>query len=774
MSLVTRNDAPVTDIDESDLAVRPPQHHAAGLPAVTVALNRGVSQAGILRTAQALSRLNHKGGFDCPGCAWPESAGRRRPAEFCENGAKAVAEESTLRTVGPDFWAAHPVSELLQRSEFWLGSQGRLTDPMVIREGSDNYEPISWDDAFALIGRQLRATSPSRAAFYTSGRTSNEAAYTYQLMARAYGTNNLPDCSNMCHESSGTALSRTIGIGKGSVSLADIHVADLILVVGQNPGTNHPRMLSALTEAKANGARIVAVNPLPEAGLFRFRDPQTLTGLVKGGTELADDFLQIKLGGDLALFQALGHLLIAAEDAAPGTVVDTDFVASSTEGYQAYAAARRLIDWDSITEATGLPREQIEQLAMHLASSKATIICWAMGLTQHKHSVPTLQEVVNLLLIRGMIGKPGAGVCPVRGHSNVQGDRTMGIWELMPESFLAALDAEHGIAAPRPHGFDTVDTLNAMAAGEIDVFIGLGGNFVSATPDSAATEASMSRVGLTVQISTKPNRSHLVHGKVGVILPTLGRSDRDDGHPGGAQFVSVEDSMSVVHSSRGRLAPVSDRLLAEPVIVCRMARALLGAEHPVDWEAMAADYDVIRDHISRVVPGFQQYNERVRVKEGFVLPHPPRDSRSFATASGKAQITVNELSWPRVPEGRLLLQTMRSHDQYNTTIYGLDDRYRGISQARRVVLVSPADITALGLVDRQLVDVVSEFDTPAGTEYRRAANFRVISYPTAQGNAAAYYPEANVLVPTNSVADESGTPTSKAVVIKLEAAAAGA
>src|SRR6478609_769698 len=514
MSPGIRAGAPVADIDEIDLAVTPPQHQTAGIPAVTVALNRGIAQAGMVRTAQALSRLNHRGGFDCPGCAWPDPQGRRRPAEFCENGAKAVAEESTLRTVGTDFFAAHPVSELLQRSEFWLGSQGRLTEPMVIREGSDNYEPITWDGAFQLIAKHLRATTPDRAAFYTSGRTSNEAAYVYQLMARSYGTNNLPDCSNMCHESSGTALLRTIGIGKGSVSLADIHLADLILVVGQNPGTNHPRMLSALTEAKAHGAHIVAVNPLPEAGLFKFRDPQTVNGLVGGGTELADDFLQIKLGGDLALFQALGHLLITAEDAAPGSVVDTAFVRTSTEGYDAYARARRTIDWAAIAEATGLPRPQIEALARRLAASKATIVCWAMGLTQHKHAVPTLQETVNVLLIRGMIGKPGAGVCPVRGHSNVQGDRTMGIWEAMPEWFLAALDAEHGITAPRPPGYDTVGTLNAMAAGDIDVFVGLGGNFVSATPDTGATESAHRRVGLTVQISTKPNRAHLVHGRV--------------------------------------------------------------------------------------------------------------------------------------------------------------------------------------------------------------------------------------------------------------------
>jgi len=767
-----RTDAPTPDIDEAHLKVGPPQHHAAGLKAVTVALERGIEQAGLVRTTKALSRLNHRNGFDCPGCAWPEPMGKRRPAEFCENGAKAVAEESTLRTVAADFFAAHSVPELLQRSEYWLSSQGRLTSPMVLREGSTHYEPISWGDAFALISTHLQNTVPDRAVFYTSGRTSNEAAFLYQLMIRSYGTNNLPDCSNMCHESSGAALTEAIGIGKGSVSLDDLHHADLVLVIGQNPGTNHPRMLTALSETKHNGGHIVAINPMPEAGLFNFRDPQTVGGVIGGGTDLADDFLQIKIGGDLALFQALGHLLVTAEDTNPGSVLDLDFVTGSTCGYELYAQARRTIDWAEIDAVTGLDRSQIQALANRLISSKRTIICWAMGLTQHKNSVPTVRELVNLLLIRGMIGKPGAGVCPVRGHSNVQGDRTMGIWEKMPESFLAALDAEFSITSPRKPGFDTVDTLRAMRTADVDVFIGMGGNFAAATPDTMATEIGLSKVGLTVQISTKLNRSHLVHGVVGLILPTLGRSDNDDAHPGGAQFVTVEDSMSVVHSSRGRLTPVSDTLLAEPVIVAQMARALLGPAHPVDWEAMAADYDLIRDHIARVIPGFEDFNTRVRTKNGFVLPHPPRDTRTFATPSGKAQITVNELSYPKVPAGRLILQTLRSHDQYNTTIYGLDDRYRGISDARKVIMVNPDDLDELGLADRQLVDIISEWPgDPLHAPARIAADFRVVAYPTTRGSAAAYYPEANVLIPTDSVADTSGTPTSKSIIIRLQPAA---
>ena len=761
--------APRSDIDEADLQVGPPEHHAAGVRAVTVALERGIEQAGLMRTAKALTRLNHRKGFDCPGCAWPEPQGRRRPAEFCENGAKAVAEETTLRTVTPDFFAAHSVPELLGRTDFWLGNQGRLTSPMVLREGDEHYTPISWDASFALIAAHLNATTPDRAIFYTSGRTSNEAAFLYQLLVRSYGSSNLPDCSNMCHESSGSALTEAIGIGKGSVSLADIHEADLVLVVGQNPGTNHPRMLTALSETKHNGGHIVAVNPLPEAGLFNFRDPQTVAGVIGGGTELADDFLQIKIGGDLALFQALGHLLVTAEDQAPGSVLDTDFVRKSTNGYEEYATARRSIDWDEIDAATGLERAQIEQLAQRLIASERTIICWAMGLTQHKNSVPTLKELTNLLLIRGMIGKPGAGVCPVRGHSNVQGDRTMGIWEKMPEKFLSALDAEFGITSPRTHGFDTVDALRAMGRGNVDVFVGMGGNFASATPDTAATENALRSIGLTVQISTKLNRSHLVHGRTALILPTLGRSDLDDAHPGGAQFVSVEDSMSAVHPSRGRLDPVSDELLAEPVIICRLARVLLGTGHPVAWEAMAADYDVIRDHVSRVIPGFEDYNRRIRTKNGFVLPHPPRDTRTFSTPSGRAEITVNELTYPKVPAGRLLLQTLRSHDQYNTTIYGLDDRYRGISDARRVVMINPADLAAFGLVDRQMVNVISEWPTADGITERVAENFRVVAYPTTKkGSAAAYYPEANVLIPTDSVADTSGTPTSKSVIVRLQ------
>ncbi|GHE80460.1 formate dehydrogenase subunit alpha [Amycolatopsis deserti] len=755
---------PDGEIDEAELRVGEVHDHAAGMTAVGVSLKRAYEQMGVARTVMTLPLLNQRHGFDCPGCAWPESQGRRKPAEFCENGAKAVAEEATTRRVTREFFAAHPIAELATKTDYWLGQQGRLTEPMVLRPGGTHYEPISWEAAFALMAGELNAmTSPDEALFYTSGRTSNEAAFLYQLFGRSLGTNNLPDCSNMCHESSGAALTETIGIGKGSVSLADLHGADLILVVGQNPGTNHPRMLSALEEAKRGGASIISVNPLPEAGLMRFKDPQGVRGVLGGGTALTDVFCQIRLGGDLAFFKAIAARLFALEEQAPGTVLDREFLDRHTHGFDPYRVQARDVDEKELLAATGLTSELLDEVAVRFARAERIVLCWAMGLTQHKHSVPTIRKAVNLLLLRGMIGKPGAGVCPVRGHSNVQGDRTMGICEKMPESFLAALDAEFGITSPRKHGYDTVDGIRAMARGEIRVFMGMGGNFARATPDTQVTEAALRRCLLTVQVSTKLNRSHLATGDTALILPTLGRTERD---PSG--FVTVEDSMSVVHRSRGRLRPASGHLLSEPVIVCRLARATLGAGHPGPWEEFETGYDRVREAIARVVPGCEDYNTRVRGRNGFVLPHPPRDSREFPTTTGKAHLTVNELTYPRVPEGRLLLQTLRSHDQYNTTIYGLSDRYRGIENARRVVMVHPGDLGQLGLRDGQTVDLVSEWTD--GTE-RRVTAFRVVAYPTARGCAAAYYPETNPLVPLDSVADTSNTPASKSVVVRLEPAA---
>ncbi|MDG3013225.1 FdhF/YdeP family oxidoreductase [Speluncibacter jeojiensis] len=759
---------PDKDIDERDLSVHERKQWAAGVPAVAVSMKRDVEQMGPVRTARTLLRINQRDGFDCPGCAWPERHGGRKIAEFCENGAKAVAEEATLRRVTPAFFADHSVADLAGKTDYWLGQQGRLTHPMVLREGETHYAPISWGEAFELIADELRSLdSPDEAIFYTSGRTSNEAAFVYQLLVRSFGTNNLPDCSNMCHESSGSALGAAIGIGKGSVTVEDVENADLIIIAGQNPGTNHPRMLTVLESAKRKGANIIAVNPLPEAGLLRFKDPQRPSGVIGKGVALADQYLQIRIGGDLALFQGLGRLLAEAEDAAPGTVFDRDFIADHTAGFDEYLAHLREVDLGEVLTATGLSEQQIRTMAEAMAASKRTVICWAMGLTQQAKAVDTIGEAVNLLLLRGMIGKPGAGVCPVRGHSNVQGDRTMGIWEQMPESFLTALESEFGIDCPREHGHDTVAALRAMRDGKAKVFIGMGGNFVSATPDTAVTEAGLRQCALTVQVSTKLNRSHVVHGEVALILPTLGRTEADV-QATGDQQVSVEDSMSMVHLSHGRLEPASPYLRSEVSIVCRLAVALLGPDHPVPWAEFEANYDTIRDSIARVVPGFDDFNARVRLPDGFVLPHPPRDSREFHTDTGKANFSVNELSWVPTPPGRLILQTMRSHDQFNTTIYGLEDRYRGVSGGRKVVFVNADDIAELGLTDGALVDLVSEWPVDGTVEERRVEGFRVVAYSTPRGNAAAYYPETNPLVPLDHVAERSNTPVSKAIVVRLE------
>ncbi|GAB2804871.1 FdhF/YdeP family oxidoreductase [Actinoallomurus bryophytorum] len=750
--------APSEDTDDTRLEVSPPKDHAAGVPAVAVTLGKAYEQMGVRRTALTLLRVNQKNGFDCPGCAWPEGD-HRHVAEFCENGAKAVAEEATTRRVTREFFAAHPVSELAVRSDHWLGQQGRLTEPMLLDAGSDHYEPVSWETAIGLLADELKGLdSPGEAVFYTSGRTSNEAAFAYQLFVRALGTNNLPDCSNMCHESSGSALTETLGVGKGSVLLEDLAKADLIFVVGQNPGTNHPRMLSALESAKRGGTRIVAVNPLPEAGLMRFKNPQKVSGVIGRGTALADRYLQIRLNGDLALFQALNRALLETG------AIDQEFIDRHTAGFAEFEKHVHALDRDDVLEATGLTEEEIDATVSDVLGAERIIVCWAMGLTQHRNSVPTIREVVNFLLLRGNVGRPGAGVCPVRGHSNVQGDRTMGIYEKPPAAFLDALEAEFGFAPPREHGLDTVDTIRAMRAGEIKVFLGMGGNFVRATPDSAVTEAAMRSCRLTAHVSTKLNRSHTVTGERALILPTLGRTERDP-QESGPQFVSVEDSMGMVHASRGRLPAPAPDLLSEVSIVCRLALATLGDD--LGWAAMERDYDVIRDHVSRVVPGFADYNVRIRESGGFTLPHAPRDRREFPTATGKANLTVNPLKVLRVPDGRLLLQTVRSHDQYNTTIYGLDDRYRGIKAGRRVVFVNPDDLAALDLADGSMVDLVGEWP---GEADRRAPGFRVVSYPTARGCAAAYFPETNVLVPLDSTAEISNTPTSKSIVIRLEPA----
>jgi molybdopterin-dependent oxidoreductase alpha subunit len=752
------------DYTEADLRVEHPKDHAAGLPAVAVSMKRALERMGPVRTARTLLKLNQAEGFDCMSCAWPDpDVAYRHAAEFCENGAKAVAEEATTRRADPSFFAAHSVAELDGHSEFWLGQQGRLTHPMVRRSGGTHYEPIGWDEAFALIGSELQGlASPDEAIFYTSGRASNESAFAYQLFVRAFGTNNLPDCSNMCHESTSIALQESIGIGKASVSIDDVHHAKLIVLAGQNPGTNHPRMLSALEIAKQNGAKIVSINPLREAGLVRFKNPQTPKGLVGNGTPLSDLHLPIKLNGDLALFQAVGSLLVQWD------ALDHDFIASSTNGFEQWADHVAAVDWQVVTDATGLTRELITRFAHLLRESDATVYCWAMGLTQHHNAVATVKEVTNLALAQGNIGKPGAGLFPVRGHSNVQGDRTMGIWERPPAHFLDALQRQFGFDPPRENGLDTVDSIRALRDGKARVFIGLGGNFVQAAPDTDLTAAAMRKARLTVHISTKLNRSHLVGGDTALILPTKGRTEKDI-QASGPQWISVEDSTCAVHASRGPLPPAGPLLKSEVDIITRIAQATIGDRYGIDWQAMRDDYSTIRHHIAKVVPGCESYEVNVQRPGGYILPHPPRDTRSFETPSGKAEFAVSPIDLLHVPPGHLILQTLRSHDQFNTTIYGLSDRYRGIEGGRKVIFLHPDDIAGLGFADGDLVDITTRWIED--DHVRRACSFRIVSFDTPRGCAAAYYPETNPLVPLDSTAIASNCPTSKSVIISLLPAA---
>jgi formate dehydrogenase major subunit len=752
------------DAGYPDLHVGKVHDWAVGVPAILHSMEPALLKMGVARTAKLFTSMNQKDGFDCMSCAWPDPE-HRSVAEFCENGAKAVTWEATPITVPTSFWAEHSIDDLLSRSEYWLGMQGRLVEPVYRPAGADHYEPVSWERAFEIIATKLNGlTSPDEAAFYTSGRTANETAFVYQLFVRAFGTNNLPDCSNMCHESTGTALGETIGIGKSTIAYDDFEKSDLVIIMGQNPGTNHPRMLTALEAAKRNGASIVAVNPLPEAGLMRYKNPQKVRGIIGSGTPLADQFLQIRSGGDMALLQAVSKRVLDAETAKPGTVLDHAFLDEFTLGLDALTEHLGHLDEATVLLATGLTSAEIDELAERYIAADRVIITWAMGLTQHKKSVDTLKDLINLLLLRGNIGKPGAGASPIRGHSNVQGDRTMGVWEQMDDEFLDAIEKEFSFAPPRAHGTDALKAIEGMQRGEVKVWFALGGNLVAAISDTGAAEKAMHGTEMTVQISTKLNRSHAVIGTEALILPTMGRTEVDL-QATGPQFVSVEDSVCAVHGSHGRIPPVAPGLLSEISIVTRLARAVLGDSVPVDWAGFERDYDLIRDHISHIVPGFEKFNVQVRQKGGFILPNGPRDSRTFATKTGKAMLTVNELEALERPVGRLILQTMRSHDQFNTTIYSLNDRYRGIKNGRDVIFVNPDDLIELNLEDGQRVDIFSEWkDEPD----RVLRGYRIVSYPTAKGCAAAYYPEANVLVPLSSAAVGSNTPVSKAVIVRLE------
>jgi molybdopterin-dependent oxidoreductase alpha subunit len=749
-----------------DLKLTEPKKWAAGIPAVLAAASDVIEEEAVIRGIKALFHMNKKGGFDCSSCAWPDPDDDRSPiAEYCENGAKALAEEATTKKLTPDFFAQNSVSDLAKLNDHEIGKKGRIAQPVYLPKGGTHYQAIGWDDAFKKIANKLNSlASPNEAAFYTSGRTSNEASFMYQLFVREYGTNNMPDCSNMCHESTSAALAEVIGIGKGTVTLNDFYDTDVIIIMGQNPGTNHPRMLTALEKAKKNGSKIIAINPLKEAGLMAFKNPQTVRGVMGFSTQLADLYLQLHINGDMALLKALEILLYEAEKDAPGKVFDNDFIHTHTVGYKDFIDHLHQYDLEELAEAAGLPLSQIREAAEMIKYKSRIIICWAMGITQHTNGVDTVKEIVNLALLKGSIGKPGAGLCPVRGHSNVQGNRTMMIYDKPYEKQLDKLKEVFGFEPPREHGYDVVDSIKAMHRGKLKVFFAMGGNFLSATPDTNFTAEAMRKLELTVNVSTKLNRGHLVHGEESIILPTLARSDKDIVN-GEVQFISCENSMGVIQMSKGVLDPVSMVLLNETQIVCELAKATLGDRTVINWDKYANSYDEVRNAIEKVVPGFDGYNKRVRNPGGFYLPNGPRERRFESEKhKGKAIFSLTRLYKKTLAADEYRLTSIRSHDQFNTTIYGNDDRYRGVHNERRVVFMNEKDMQKAGFKTGEHVDLFSHF---GGTE-RVARLFLVVPYDIPEGNTAAYYPEMNVLVPIDSVAEKSNTPTSKLVFVKIK------
>ncbi len=755
---------PLTPLESKAPNLSHPKSSAAGIPAVISTMKYGIKNMGVINSIGKLSKVNDFQGFDCPGCAWPDPDSHRSFAEFCENGAKAVSDEATKRRANRDFWSKWSVSELSQKSDFWLNSQGRLTEPMILYPKSNHYQPISWDDAFDIIADNLVSLdNPDEAIFYTSGRTSNEAAFLWQLLARRFGTNNLPDCSNMCHESSGVALTESIGIGKGTVTLDDFNSADLIIVVGQNPGTNHPRMLTALRDAKKKGASIISINPLTETGMKKFKHPQNPIEMLGFGSTIADKHLKVNINSDQALFRAFSKSVIESG------YIDEDFIDNYTNGYDEYKKIVLESDFSNISKITGISLDDLLEVGEKVSKSKSTIVCWAMGITQHKNSVSTIQEIVNFLLLGGHIGKEGAGVCPVRGHSNVQGDRTVGINHKPSPSFIDNLEKSTGIRSPERHGFDSVEAVKAMENGSGKVFLAMGGNFLSAMSDTNRTSSALKNCNLTAHVSTKPNRSHLITGKIGLILPCLGRTEEDTSDAVGKQFVTVENSMGIVHSSTGTFKPASDLLISEPAIVSGIGGALESRleRSGVPWKNLSENYNLIRDLIENTIPGFEDYNTRIKSESGFYLPNPPRDSRTFKTKNGLANFISNDLSFAKSSD--FMMMTIRSHDQYNTTIYGLDDRYRGIKNGRRVVLMNENDMSNYGFSKDSLVDLSSEMKSGLIV----SPKWFVVPYDIPEGNVATYFPESNMLIPLDSVADGSNTPTSKSVPIKISKSKSG-
>ncbi len=749
---------------EEEINVSKPENYAAGPPALTAVARHVGAEMTAKKCGITLFTVNQMEGYDCPGCAWPDPDDHRSPVgEYCENGVKAIVEEATEKRVTPDFFKKYSIQEMSTWTDYKIGKSGRITEPVIRKAGSDFYEPITWNDAYQQIAEHLNGLeNPDQAVFYTSGKASNEAAFLYQLFVRQYGTNNLPDCSNMCHESTGVALSETIGIGKGTVKLEDFYIADLVIVMGQNPGTNHPRMLSALEITKKKGGKIMGVNPLKEAGLQRFKNPQKIKGYLRG-TSLMDLYLPVAVNGDLALIKAIMYLLLQEEDKAPGTVFDQEFIANNTSYYEEFINDLRLKDFDELVKFSGVSGTKIREATQMIKENKKIIICWAMGITQHENSVNTIREIINLLLLKGSIGKPGAGACPVRGHSNVQGDRTVGVWEKLKPELRDALEKNFDFKPPTENGFHVVDSIRAMAEGKVKFYMGLGGNLLSAGPDTEFTATAFQKCELTVQISTKLNRNHLIAGATSIILPCIGRTEIIP-TSAGDQIISCENSTGVVQASRGKVDPISEHLKAEPTIIAELANVVVGNKYAKpNWEMLAADYDVVRDLIEATIPGFDNFNERVRNHGGFYLPNSAREG-NFETETGKALFSVNPVLNLTVKADEYIMMTIRSHDQFNTTIYGNNDRYRGIENGRRVVFMNAADIKKAGFNSGDKVDLFSYFEK----KKRIARDFQIIEYDIPVNTVATYFPEANVLVPINSFAHRSYTPAYKSVIIKMK------
>ncbi|MBP0905784.1 FdhF/YdeP family oxidoreductase [Mariniflexile gromovii] len=747
----------------TNLKTKTPPTNSVGFGALKAAIGHAAKYMNPADALKISLKLNQKGGFDCPGCAWPDPDDERSPlGEYCENGIKAMAEEAQNKTIGETFFQKHSVDELASWSDFEIGKSGRLSEPMFLEAGASHYQPISWEDAFAKVASYLNALdNPDEAVFYTSGRTTNEAAFLYQLFVREFGTSNLPDCSNMCHEASGSALSETLGIGKGSVTLDDLYKAEVVMVIGQNPATNHPRMLTALEKCKNNGGKIIAINPLPEVGLIKFTNPQNPLKLLTGGTKLADVFVPITINGDVAFIKALLIKLLEKEEL-EGGVFDTDFINAHTSGYEAFISDLKTYNFDDCLKLSGVSKEVFDEAFHLISNNQKIIICWAMGLTQHQNAVDNIRELVNLLLLKGSIGKEGAGTCPVRGHSNVQGDRTVGIWESAPQAFLDKIEAKYGFKPSTKHGYSVIDAIKAMHQKKAKVFFGMGGNFISAVPDTEYAAQALGNCNLTVHVSTKLNRSHLVTGKEALILPCLGRSEKDY-QKTGIQVQSVENSMGIVSSTKGVLEPCSDKLLSEVAVVCGVAHATLKDRSKIHWLQYQDDYNLVRDDIQEVVDGFEDYNTKLKQSSGFYLPNGAR-VRQFKTKTGKANFSINKLPEWKLKEGELIMMTIRSHDQFNTTIYGLNDRYRGIYNERRIIFMNREDMETRGLKEQQVVNLKSEFNGVV----RKANKFKVVGYDIPKNCCATYFPETNVLVPLDSFAHTAKTPASKSVIITLE------